>query len=405
MQYDAADAKRKALLEEVLTLKGSIRVFARVRPLLPHEEAAAAAAAAGSKKSSKGASAAAAAPADDVPLFNFPNASDDASEIELVEKPGAGVGGYGVGEAKRHAFDFHRVFPPLADQAAVFAEVEGLVQSALDGHRVCLFAYGQTGSGKTHTMQGDAANPGIIPRALDCIFGRAAAMEEQGWAVRLSVEFLEIYNEDIRDLLASYGGGSSSASSGAGGDSDAKHDIRHDKAGNTTVSNVACVPVATAEQVHAILAAAAAARSTGATNSNAVSSRSHAVFTLRIAAEHAATSQARSGLVNLIDLAGSERIAKSGVNDASAGGSDKLLKETQSINKSLSALSQVVCALATKQAHVPFRNSKLTYLLQHSLGGDCKTLMICNLNPLAANSQESLCTLRFAHHVAEVTTK
>jgi kinesin family protein C1 len=401
----------------VLTLKGSIRVFARVRPLLPHEiEAAAAAAAApapGGKKASK-AVAAAAAPADEVPLFHFPNASDDASEIELVEKPGAGVGGYGVGEAKRHKFNFHRVFAPLAGQDELFAEVEGLVQSSLDGHRVCIFAYGQTGSGKTHTMQGDAANPGIIPRSLEFIFGRVAAMAEQGWAVKLSAEFIEIYNEEIRDLLAgcSAGGGGAAPSgaaaaggAGAAADADAKHEIRHDKHGNTTVTNVAAVPVADLAAVNAVLTAAAAARSTGATNSNAVSSRSHAVFTLRISAEHAGTSASRSGLLHLIDLAGSERIAKSGVNDAGAGGSDKLLRETQAINKSLSSLSQVVCALATKQAHIPFRNSKLTYLLQHSLGGDCKTLMICNLNPVHGNSQESLCTLRFAHNVAEVTTK
>jgi kinesin family protein C1 len=198
---------------------------------------------------------------------------------------------------------------------------------------------------------------------------------------------------------------SSAGAAGGGGGGADKYEIRHDKAGNTTVTNLTIVPVATPDQLHAVLTAAAAARSTGATNSNAVSSRSHAVFTLRIAAEHAATAQSRSGLLHLIDLAGSERIAKSGVNDSSAGGSDKLLKETQAINKSLSSLSQVIVSLATKQAHIPYRNSKLTYLLQHSLGGDCKTLMITNLNPLHANAPESLCTLRFAKHVAEVTTK
>jgi len=128
VQFRACDAKRAALLEETTSLKGAIRVMVRVRPPLPGEVT------------------------DAVPLLGFPDARDDASVLELVEKPGAGVGGYGIGEAKRHRFDFQRVFTPLDGQDAVFAEVEGVIQSSLVGRRVCLFAYGQTGSGKTHTM-------------------------------------------------------------------------------------------------------------------------------------------------------------------------------------------------------------------------------------------------------------
>lgn len=200
--------------------------------------------------------------------------------------------------------------------------------------------------------------------------------------------------QDIRDLLAPTAG--ASAASG-------KLDIRHDKDGNTTVPGLTTREVATAGEIVGLLVAAAAARATGATHSNAVSSRSHSVFTLRLQLRHAATAATRHGVLNLIDLAGSERIAKSGVNaTGEAGGSDKLLRETQNINKSLSCLSTVIMALRAGQAHIPYRNSKLTHLLQHSLGGDCKTLLICNVNPLHTNAHESLCTLRFAKGVAEV---
>lgn len=122
-RLEASDARRLALQETVLTLKGAIRVFVRVRPLIPGETETVAA----------------------PPLFRFPDASDEATALEVVEKPGAGIGGYGVGEAKRHGFAFQRAFPPTAGQAELFAEVEGLVHSVLDGHRVCAFAYGQTG--------------------------------------------------------------------------------------------------------------------------------------------------------------------------------------------------------------------------------------------------------------------
>lgn len=149
---EVVDAKRLALLEEVLTLKGAIRVFVRVRPALPAELAASATAAAGAASTSrtgggvkKASASSSAAAAPEEPLFQFPDARDDATVVEVVEKPGAGIGGYGVGEAKRTRFDYHRVFTPTDGQEAVFAEVEPVVQSAINGHRVCIFAYGQTG--------------------------------------------------------------------------------------------------------------------------------------------------------------------------------------------------------------------------------------------------------------------
>jgi kinesin family protein C1 len=166
--------------------------------------------------------------------------------------------------------------------------------------------------------------------------------------------FAPIPVQELRDLLSPAGAGT-------------KHEIRHDKDGNTTVTHLSSHDVSTAEQIYELLETAAKHRSVGSTNSNNVSSRSHSIFTLSIHLSHPGTAQRRHGIINLVDLAGSERIAKSGVNDCKTGGSEKLLKETQNINKSLSSLSQVIMALKSHQAHIPYRDSKLTYVLLFSI--------------------------------------
>jgi kinesin family protein C1 len=145
-------------------------------------------------------------------------------------------------------------------------------------------------------------------------------------------------------------------------------------------------------QAEAFMDKASAARCVARTDSNARSSRSHCVFTLHLHGHNAQTGQTSQGILNLIDLAGSERLAKSGA-------TGERLKETQSINKSLSSLGDVVMALANKEPHIPFRNSKLTYLLQPCLGGDSKTLMFVNVAPCKESAHESLCSLRFAAKV------
>ncbi|KAF2285842.1 hypothetical protein GH714_008373 [Hevea brasiliensis] len=317
-------------------LKGNIRVFCRVRPPLP----------------------------DDIPCAE--------------------------GKAKIF-FTFDQVFTPDASQEDVFVEISQLVQSALDGYKVCIFAYGQTGSGKTYTMMGKPGHPeqkGLIPRSLEQIFQTRQSLLSQGWTYEMQVSMLEIYNETIRDLLLT----NRDLSRIENGTSGKQYAIKHDANGNTHVSDLTIVDVRSTREVSFLLDQAANSRSVGKTQMNEQSSRSHFVFTLRISGINESTDQQVQGVLNLIDLAGSERLSKS-------GSTGDRLKETQAINKSLSSLSDVIFALAKKEDHVPFRHSKLTYLLQPCLGGDSKTLMFVNISPDPSSLGESLCSLRFAARV------
>eukprot|EP01026_Neomeris_dumetosa_P048831 TRINITY_DN42366_c0_g1_i1.p1 TRINITY_DN42366_c0_g1~~TRINITY_DN42366_c0_g1_i1.p1 ORF type:complete len:225 (-),score=34.94 TRINITY_DN42366_c0_g1_i1:542-1180(-) len=196
----------------------------------------------------------------------------------------------------------------------------------------------------------------------------------------MSASMVEIYNEEIRDLL------------GKGPINAKKHHITHDNQGNTIISDVLVQDVSSSEKVESLLQRAMTQRAVGATACNEFSSRSHMVFTLRIDGHNEGMQQKSKGVLNLVDLAGSERVKESQVQGAR-------MKETQNINKSLSALGDVILALSNKQDHIPYRNSKLTYLLQNSLGGNAKTLMFVNVNPSVDAFGESLCSLRFAAKV------
>ncbi|XP_006658202.3 kinesin-like protein KIN-14N [Oryza brachyantha] len=340
---------RKKLHNTILELKGNIRVFCRVRPLLPNESGAVA----------------------------YPKSGENLGRgIDLTHN------------AQMYSFTFDKVFDQSASQENVFIEISQLVQSALDGYKVCIFAYGQTGSGKTYTMMGHPELPdqkGLIPRSLEQIFQTSQALISQGWKYKMQASMLEIYNETIRDLLAT-----NRTAIQDGGAS--KYSIKHDANGNTHVSDLTIVDVSSINEVSSLLRRAAQSRSVGKTQMNEESSRSHCVFTLRIFGVNEGTDQQVQGVLNLIDLAGSERLNKSGA-------TGDRLKETQAINKSLSCLSDVIFSIAKKEEHIPFRNSKLTYLLQPCLGGDSKTLMFVNLSPEVSFTGESICSLRFAARV------
>ncbi|XP_024960300.1 kinesin-like protein KIN-14N [Cynara cardunculus var. scolymus] len=348
------EALRKKLHNTILELKGNIRVFCRVRPLLSDDVADT-----------------------ETKSVYFPTTTETLGRgIELLQ------------HGQKHSFTFDKVFVPESSQEEVFVEVSQLVQSALDGYKVCIFAYGQTGSGKTHTMMGTPGNydeKGLIPRSLEQIFESKQMLQNQGWKYEMQVSMLEIYNETIRDLLSTNRSGPPECGS-------KQHTIKHDANGNTHVSDLTIVDVRSSREVSYLLSRAAQSRSVGKTQMNEQSSRSHFVFTLRIIGVNESMDQQVQGVLNLIDLAGSERLSKS-------GSTGDRLKETQAINKSLSSLSDVIFALAKKEEHVPFRNSKLTYLLQPCLGGDSKTLMVVNVSPAPSSINESLCSLRFAARV------
>ncbi|KAK8527287.1 hypothetical protein V6N13_085130 [Hibiscus sabdariffa] len=348
---------RKKLHNTILELKGNIRVFCRVRPQLPDDSS-----------SNQG------------KVFSYPTATEYVGRgIDMTQN------------GQKHSFTFDKVFMPDTSQEEVFIEISQLVQSALDGYKVCIFAYGQTGSGKTYTMMGKPGQPnekGLIPRSLEQIFQTKQALQPQGWRYEMQVSMLEIYNETVRDLLSPIRD-SSRIENGTPGK---QYTIKHDANGNTHVSDLTIVDVQSSREVAYLLDRAAHSRSVGKTHMNEQSSRSHFVFTMRITGVNESTEQQVQGVLNLIDLAGSERLSKS-------GSTGDRLKETQAINKSLSSLADVIFALAKKEDHVPFRNSKLTYLLQPCLGGDSKTLMFVNISPEPSSVGESLCSLRFASRV------
>lgn len=339
-------AERRRMHNLIQELRGNVRVFARIRPFLPGDGCD-----------------------DDTPPMCVPK-SETALKLTINES-----------DKKGHNFSFDRVFGPSIGQEAVFTEVSEFVQSALDGYNVCLFSYGQTGSGKTHTMQGTGIGQmrGIIPRAIEQVGEYKEHLEKDGWQYEMQVSFVEIYNETIRDLLREEAV------------SDLKHDIKVNPDGRryiTDINMVSLEPTDT-EAVEDVMRQAAKHRSVGSTDMNAVSSRSHSVFTLHLTAFHPENRQALRGTLNLCDLAGSERLDRSKATGARA-------KEAMAINKSLSALTDVFVSIGKKASHIPFRNSKLTYLLQPSLSGDGKTLMVVNMSPTEMSTSETLCSLRFA---------
>ncbi|CAI0436535.1 unnamed protein product [Linum tenue] len=347
---------RKKLHNTILELKGNIRVFCRVRPSLTDDGLGT-----------------------DGKILSYPNSLEALGRAIDLNQNG-----------QKYSFSFDQVFAPDASQEDVFVEISQLVQSALDGYKVSIFAYGQTGSGKTYTMMGKPGQPelkGLIPRTLEQIFQTRESLKLQGWKYEMQVSMLEIYNETIRDLLST-----NRDSFREGTPNGKQYAIKHDLNGNTTVSDLTVVDVRSSREVSYLLDRASHSRSVGKTQMNEQSSRSHFVFTLRISGVNESTEQQVESVLNLIDLAGSERLSKS-------GSTGDRLKETQAINKSLSSLSDVIFALAKKEDFVPYRNSKLTYLLQPCLGGDSKTLMFVNISPEASSAGESLCSLRFASRV------
>ncbi|KAL3953427.1 hypothetical protein ACCO45_013370 [Purpureocillium lilacinum] len=341
------ETERRVLFNKYQELKGNIRVMCRVRPALNGSEGEEA-------------------------RISFP---DDKTSAEIVLAGPEERSSLGAVSRKNYPFEFDRVFTPDKQNEEIFDEISQLVQSALDGYN--------TGSGKTYTMSSD---DGMIPRATHMIYDTMTKLKEKSWEYNMEGSFVEVYNEDLHDLLTPTDRNSSDGKA-------KKLEIRHDEARKqTTIVNCKSVQLNSAASVEKILGEAQSNRSVAATKANERSSRSHSVFILKLVGENSATGERCEGTLNLVDLAGSERLKHS-----QAEG-DRM-KETQNINKSLSCLGDVIEALGRGTGHVPYRNSKLTHLLQYSLGGNSKTLMFVMVSPLETHLKETLTSLRFATKV------
>ncbi|GMI03416.1 hypothetical protein TrRE_jg4398 [Triparma retinervis] len=342
--YMKEAARRKVVHNKLIELQGNIRVIARVRPIVDAERNS------GTEGNKE--------------VVVCTTAEDLVVHRDITT---------------RTRFEFDRVCDQDSSQDDAYELVSPLVTSVLDGYNVCIFAYGQTGSGKTYTMEGPPENRGVNYKAIAEMF-KVEKEREEDVAYSFRVSMLEIYNETVRDLL-----------------NPAVDEFKQPKVLNirTTdegniVQGLTEVIVNNESEVFEAMGKGTANRSVGSHSMNLHSSRSHLIVSVNVSGVDKHNGVKSKGKLHLIDLAGSERIGKT---DATG---DRL-KEAQAINNSLSALGNVINALGSKKpGHVPYRNSKLTFLLADSLGGNSKVMMFVNLSPVFYNMGESLCSLTFA---------
>ncbi|KAM0995681.1 hypothetical protein ACFX13_005833 [Malus domestica] len=350
--YQKVIEENRVLYNQVQDLKGSIRVYCRIRPFLPGQ-------------------------------------SNGQSTVDYIGENGTImiVNPLKQGKDARRVFTFNKVFRTDVTQEQIYGDTQPLIRSVLDGYNACIFAYGQTGSGKTYTMSGPDLTTeetwGVNYRALRDLFQISKARLD---IIRyeVAVQMIEIYNEQVRDLLVSDG-------------SSRRYPYIRNKSqlNGLNVPDASLVPVTCTQDVLELMKIGQKNRTVGATALNERSSRSHSVLTIHVLGKELATGSILRGCLHLVDLAGSERVDKS-----EAVG--ERLKEAQHINRSLSALGDVISALAQKSTHVPYRNSKLTQVLQDSLGGHAKTMMFVHINPELNALGETISTLKFAERVASI---
>ncbi|CAD7703005.1 unnamed protein product [Ostreobium quekettii] len=353
--YKEEQLLRKRIFNHMEDMKGKIRVYARVRPMLGLEY-------------EKGQCVALAIP------------------DELT------VSHYWRNEAKPREYSFDSVFDPDATQEDVFEDTKHLIQSAVDGYNVCIFAYGQTGSGKTYTIYGNEHSPGLTPRGiyeLFSIFDRDSGK----YSFDVSCYMLELYQDTLMDLLST--AKSSKFGPAGSGKEVPKLEIKRDVKGMVSVQGVTRVNVTSPEELMQTIEDGQNRRHVASTQMNRESSRSHLIMSIIIQSTNLQTQAVTRGKLSFVDLAGSERVKKS-------GSTGEQLKEAQAINKSLSALGDVISALATDSPHIPYRNHKLTMLMSDSLGGNAKTLMFVNVSPTDQNLDETQNSLLYATRVRTI---
>ncbi|EED19062.1 kinesin family protein (KinA), putative [Talaromyces stipitatus ATCC 10500] len=285
-------------------------------------------------------------------------------------------------------FTFDRVFGMDSKQTDIFDfSIRSTVDDILNGYNGTVFAYGQTGAGKSYTMMGtdidDDMGKGIIPRIVEQMFASILTSPSNiEYTVRVS--YMEIYMERIRDLLVP------------------QHDnlpVHEEKSRGVYVKGLLEIYVSSVDEVYEVMRRGGAARAVSATNMNQESSRSHSIFVITVTQKNVETGSAKSGQLFLVDLAGSEKVGKTGA-------SGQTLEEAKKINKSLSALGMVINALTDgKSTHIPYRDSKLTRILQESLGGNSRTTLIINCSPSSYNDAETISTLRFGVRAKAIKNK
>ncbi|XWS46601.1 hypothetical protein CRYUN_Cryun14cG0082400 [Craigia yunnanensis] len=338
--YHRVLEENRKLYNQVQDLKGSIRVYCRVRPFLSGQSSY---------------------------LSTVDHIEDGNITVNTASKYGKGC----------KSFTFNKVFGQSATQAEVFSDMQPLIRSVLDEYNVCIFAYGQTGSGKTYTMAGPKdlteKNQGVNYRALGDLF-LLAEQRKDTFRYEVAVQMIEIYNEQVRDLLVTDGSNKRYPFS--------IHLVLFPTSSQTglNVPDASLMPVSSTSDVIDLMN---------------LGQKNRALLDRHVQGRDLTSGTILHGCMHLVDLAGSERVDKSEV-------TGDRLKEAQHINRSLSALGDVIASLAQKNPHVPYRNSKLTQLLQDSLGGQAKTLMFVHISPEPDSIGETISTLKFAERVATV---
>jgi kinesin family protein C2/C3 len=346
---------RRKYFNIVQDLRGNIRVFCRIRPMLKAEIE--------QKLQSP---------------FTFPNDG----EVTVTDEKG-----------NKNLFSYDRVYAPNTTQAQVSEDTTEYIQSVMDGYNVSIFAYGQTGSGKTYTMEGPPENPGVNLNALKTLFQLS---EERApmFEYKIKVSIFEIYNEKIKDLIANLDKKKDKDKKEKKKDEE-EHKILHLPDGGVEVTGLSWLTVKSLQDVINLNIEAKKNRSLAATAMNSDSSRSHMLLVVDVHGFNVPANIEYSGKLYLVDLAGSERVKKS----AAEG---QTLKEAQNINKSLAALGDVMQALQQKSKFIPYRNSTLTDLMANALGGNAKTVMFVNCRPTNNDTFETVSSLKFAERAGKV---
>jgi len=376
------ERRRKQIHNAVEDAKGSVRVFCRVRPMNAKEEAE---------------------------EEGTVVAKLDDMHLELTIQGYT----YTAGAKEKEVFSFDSVLFP-GTQEEVFEDCRDLIRSVLDGYNITVFSYGQTGAGKTHTMYGTETSPGLAPRTITELF-QIVEEESSRWETSIAASMFEVYRNELIELLPDPATGSDAASippnsarslvsstpprSGA--------IVRRPSAtapscGRRASSDVARAVEAfnqhecqDAEEMKSLLDEGTKRRHVNATAMNSNSSRSHLILSISVTRTNKETRGKVTGKIMLCDLAGSERIKKSQA-------TGEVAKEAIEINKSLTALSEVLNALTTGSKHVPYHNSKLTQILRDALGGSSKTLMFVNCSPAGSSCEETRNTLQYAKRAKKV---